>query len=146
MTANNVVPPAGDSSQISTANIIQPSTQPINPYAQQPLNINPYANQAPNPYLQNLQAQSAQQTTQMAQAAAQSVAQAQDAAANMTPNATENYLQQIVQKIPAEQRATLAERIRQGDKIKTIQEVREATGAGLADAKAIVDDFEKFLL
>ena len=147
--ANSVMPSVGNGSQVSTANIIQPSTQPINPYAQQPLQINPYANQAPNPYLQNLQAmqaQSAQQTTQMAQAAAQSVAQAQDAAVNMTPNATENYLQQMAQKIPAEQRASLAERIRQGDKIKTIQEVREATGAGLADAKAIVDDFEKFLL
>ena len=152
---------AGNNTEISSANILQKSESSINPYtsqasinpyANQPVQINPYANQTPNPYLQNLQAmqaQSAQQTAQMAQTAVQSTTQAQDLAANVTQGVAadaQDSLRQIAERIPADQKAALAERIRQGDKIKTIQEIREMTGAGLADAKTIVDEFEKFLL
>ena len=127
------------------------------------MQINPYANQTPNPYLQNLQAmqtQATEQNAQMVQAAAQSSAQmvqnaaqsaeqAQNLAANVTQSVAgdaQNSLRQIAERIPAEQRAALAERVRQGDKITTIRDIREMTGASLADAKAIVDAFENFLL
>ncbi|MBR6157926.1 MAG: hypothetical protein IKQ27_13285 [Lachnospiraceae bacterium] len=170
--AGTQMPLAGNSTDISSANILnraESSINPyvsqssINPYAGQSVQINPYANQTPNPYLQNLQAmqtQATEQNAQMVQAAAQSSAQmvqnaaqsaeqAQNLAANVTQSVAgdaQNSLRQIAERIPAEQRAALAERVRQGDKITTIRDIREMTGASLADAKAIVDAFENFLL
>ncbi|MBR3516421.1 MAG: hypothetical protein IKO10_08920 [Lachnospiraceae bacterium] len=161
ITPNNTMINTTASDSISSANILEKSESSINPYtsqttinpyAQQPLQINPYANQTPNPYLQNLQQMQTQQqqsVAQVGQMAAQSTEQAQNAAQETMAAVTAEqamYLQQLTARIPADQKEGLVAMIRQGDKITAIGECRKLTGAGLAEAKELVEQFEKFLV
>ena len=102
-TQTGADPLAGTSSSISSANIMDASAQPVNPYTQQSqinpyagqnLQINPYAQQQPvNPYLQNLQTMQTQtQQEQTAQAAAtQAQVQAAQSATQAQVQATQAF-------------------------------------------------------
>ena len=159
---------SGNSTEISAANILQggainpaPQQSQINPYAGQNLQINPYAQQQPvNPYLQNLQTMQAQsQQEQTAQAAAtQAQVQAVQSFGTAEPTNPEDMdreddnpvipeetLRELAGRLAPEQKAEMLTMIRSGQKLDAIKLCREQTGTGLAYAKALIDEYEKFL-
>ena len=61
------------------------------------------------------------------------------------PEEYENHLYRLSAMISHEDKLRIRKLIEKGAKIKAIQECREATGAGLKDAKDIVDDYMTYL-
>ncbi|MBR1471113.1 MAG: hypothetical protein IJ600_05670 [Lachnospiraceae bacterium] len=61
------------------------------------------------------------------------------------PKAYGAYLREMAQRIPQEEKEKILELIRADDKLQAIKLCREQSGAGLADAKTMVDEYLKYL-